>query len=211
MTRKIQVLIVDDHNMIRKGLNILLNDLEDIEVVAEASDGQYALDICRQQQIDVVLMDVLMPRMDGVEATTMIMKFCPETKVIALTSVIDEESFQNMIGAGAKGYLTKDISGDELARSIRKVQMGQSILSPQAAHMLILVTTRPTSVGHDLTERENEILALLCRGLSNGEIGMELNISSSTVKNHVSNILNKLGAVSRTQAAAIAVEHKLVK
>lgn len=211
MGSNIRILIVDDHSMVRKGLRVLLSDFEDIDVVAEANDGQYAVDICRQQDVDVVLMDMLMPRMDGIEATTLITQNCPETRVIALTSFSDEDSVQGALKAGAIGYLMKDISGDELADAIRKAHEGQSTLSPQAAHILIQATTRPPSIGHDLTEREREVLALMIEGLSNREIGEELIISSSTVKNHVSNILSKLGTTSRTQAVALAVEHKLVE
>jgi len=207
----IRVLLVDDHSMVRKGLRVLLSDFEDIDVVAEANDGQYAVDMCRQQDVDVVLMDMLMPRMDGIEATALITQNCPKTRVIALTSFSDEESVQGALKAGAIGYLMKDISGDELADAIRKAHEGQSTLSPQAAHILIQATTRPPAIGHDLTEREREVLALMIEGLSNREIGEELIISSSTVKNHVSNILSKLGTTSRTQAVALAVEHKLVE
>lgn len=210
MENKVRVLIVDDHSMVRKGLRVLLDGYDDIEVVAEASDGQYAIDICRQQPVDVVLMDMLMPVVNGIQATQQLLKSSPGIKVIALTSLDDEDTVQGALKAGAMGYLMKDISGDELAEAIRKASIGQSTLSPQAAHVLIQATTRPPAVGHDLTEREREVLALMIEGMSNREIGETLVISSSTVKNHVSNILSKLGTSSRTQAVAFAVEHKLI-
>ncbi|NJL96020.1 MAG: response regulator transcription factor [Anaerolineae bacterium] len=203
-------MIADDHNMVRKGLVVLLEEFEDLRVIGEASDGEYAVDLCRRNCPDVVLMDMIMPRLDGIGATEQIRMLCPDTQVVALTSFIDEEHVQAVLKAGAISYIMKDISGDELANTIRRAHAGDSTLSPQAAQVLIKVTTRPPMLGHDLTEREREVLILMVEGLNNREIGQQLYISSSTVKNHVSSILSKLGTTSRTQAVALAVEHKMV-
>ena len=208
---RIRLMLVDDHNMIRKGLMVLLEEYDDLEMIGEASDGEMAVDNCRRQCPDVVLMDMIMPRMDGVTATRLIRQACPDTQVIALTSFSDEENVQDALKAGAIGYLMKNISGDELANAIRRAHRGESTLAPEAAQMLIHATTRPPSVGHDLTDREREVLALMIDGLNNREIGEQLVISSSTVKNHVSSILSKLGTTSRTQAVALAVEHHILE
>lgn len=212
MTNKdvIRVVIADDHGIVRKGLSVLLEEYEDLRVVAEASDGEYALNICRKECPDVVLMDMMMPRMDGVIATRKIREACPETQVVALTSFSDEGHIQSVLQAGAIGYLMKDVSGDELAGAIRRAYAGESTLSPKAAQVLIQATTRPPMLGHDLTEREREVLALMISGLNNREIGERLIISSSTVKNHVSSILSKMATTSRTQAVALAVEFKIL-
>jgi two-component system, NarL family, response regulator LiaR len=207
----IKVMIVDDHNMVRKGLVVLLEDFEDLEVIAEAGDGEYAVSLCHKACPDVVLMDMIMPRMDGIAATRAIREVCTDTQVIALTSFSDEEHVQAVLRAGAIGYLMKDVSGDELANAIRRAHAGESTLSPEAAQILIRATTRPPDIGHDLTERERDVLVLMIEGLSNREIGERLVISSSTVKNHVSSILSKLGTTSRTQAVALAVEHRIVE
>jgi len=209
-TNKIKVLIADDHNMVRKGLVVLLEDYEDIEIVANVGDGQMAYDRSRQLCPNVVLMDIVMPHMDGIEATRLIREACPETQVIALTSLRDDEAVKNVLEAGAISYLMKDISGDDLAEAIRRAHSGESTLAPSAAQVLIQATVRPPALGHDLTPRERDVLALMIEGLHNGEIGDRLGISRSTVKNHVSSILSKLHTDSRTHAVALAVEHKLL-
>lgn len=208
---QIRVLIVDDHNMVRKGLITLLEEFDDLMVMGEAGDGEMAVHACRESCPDVVLMDMLMPRMDGVTAIARIRQVCPQTQLIALTSFSDETNVQNALKAGAISYLMKNVSGDELANAIRRAHEGQSTLAPEAAQILIKATTRPPAPGHDLTERELEVLALMIEGLNNREIGERLIISSSTVKNHVSSILSKLGTTSRTQAVALAVEHKIIE
>ncbi len=210
-TEKIRVLLVDDHDIVRKGLSVLLENFDDIQIVNQANDGAAALSACKQGGIDVVLMDMVMPRMDGVTATTQITHACPEVRIIALTSFGDEENVQAALKAGAIGYLLKNVTGEELANAIRRAYAGQSTLAPEAAQVLIRATTRPPSVGHDLTEREREVLSLMIEGLSNREIAERLVISSSTVKNHVSNILSKLGTISRTQAVALAVESRIIR
>lgn len=207
---RIRVLIVDDHNMVRKGLRTLLEEFDDVEVIAEAADGEMAVDLVKSQCPDVVLMDMVMPRMNGVDATVNIRRHCPNTQIVALTSFSDEDNVQAALKAGVVGYLMKNVSGDELASAIRRAHAGQSTLAPEAAQVLIRATTRPPALGHDLTERELEVLALMIEGLNNREIGEQLVISSSTVKNHVSSILAKLGTTSRTQAVALAVEHRII-
>lgn len=207
----IRIIIADDHKMVRTGLVVLLEEFDDLEVIAEAGDGEYAVDLCRRDCPDVVLMDMKMPRMDGIEATAKLRGYCPNTKVVILTSFTEEEDVQAALQAGALGYIMKDVSGDELANAIRRAHAGQSTLSSPAAQALIKAATRPPALGHDLTDREYEVLELMARGLNNREIGEQLYISSSTVKNHVSSILNKLGTTSRTQAVALAVENKIIE
>ncbi len=207
----IRVIVIDDHTMVRKGLIVLLENFPDIEVVGEGNNGQIAVDLVRTKQPDVVLMDMIMPRMDGVEATNAIRRGNPETQVIMLTSFSEEQKVQDALKAGAISYLMKNVSGDELATAIRRAYEGQSTLAPEAAQALIRFTTRPPAIGADLTERELEVLSLMTEGLNNREIAERLVISSSTVKNHVSNILEKLGSSSRTAAVALAIENKIIK
>lgn len=206
----ITVLIVDDHNMVRKGLSVLLGEFPDLAVAGEAADGEIAVEFCRRNCPDVVLMDMLMSRMDGITATRLIREVCPATQVIVLTSFNEDNQVQEALKAGAIGYLMKNISGDELATAIRRAHEGQSTLAPEAAQVLIRAAVQPPAPGHDLTEREREVLGLMIEGLNNREIGERLIISSSTVKNHVSSILSKLGTTTRTQAVALAVEHKML-
>lgn len=208
---KIRVLITDDHDMVRKGLMVLLDNFEDIEVVGEAGNGQAAVDFCRRTPVDVVLMDLIMPRVNGIEATAQLHSAVPDTHVIVLTSFSEDENVQEALKAGATGYLLKNVTGDELANAIRKARDGQSTLAPEAAQALIRATTRPPALGYDLTEREREVLSLMLGGLNNREIAEQLVISSSTVKNHVSSILAKLGTTSRTHAVALAIENKIVQ
>ena len=207
---KIRIALADDHDMVRKGLRVLLEQFEDMEIVGEAKDGQAAVDLCRRINPDVLLLDMLMPRTDGLTALAALRQHCPQTQVIALTSFSDQDTVQNAIKGGAIGYLMKHVSGDELANAIRKAYQGQSTLAPEAAQVLIRAATQPPRIGFDLTEREREVLALMIEGLNNREIAERLIISSSTVKNHVSSILSKLGTVSRTQAVAVAVEHGIL-
>lgn len=208
---QIRVLIVDDHDMVRKGLRVLLENFDELSVIGETGDGMAAADFCRNNTVDVVLMDMLMPRMDGVEATKLVREVSPETQVIALTSFENDEYVEKALKAGAIGYLMKNISGSNLAEAIRKACSGESTLAPEAAQILIRATTRPMPLGHDLTEREREVLVYMIQGLNNRQIGERLVISGSTVKNHVSSILSKLNTTSRTQAVALAVEHKIIE
>jgi NarL family two-component system response regulator LiaR len=206
-TDDIRVLIVDDHQMVREGLKVLLSTYADIEVVGEAANGLEALDQCRLVAPDVVLMDVQMPVMDGPAATAEIGLICPDVRVIALTSFIDQESVEKALDAGAIGYLLKDARPEALTQAIRDAVDGRGTIDSSVAR--VLMDRRQDAVGADLTPREREVLALLAGGLSNREIAERLTLSVGTVRLHVSNILAKLGAPNRTTAAAIAMKHGL--
>lgn len=208
--KPIRVLIVDDHKMVRRGLRAFLLSFDDFELVGEAANGQEACVHCQSLQPDVVLMDLVMPDMDGVVATQTIRTQYPKTQVIALTSFPEEAMVQDAIKAGAIAYLLKDVDADELAMAIRSASQGRPTLAPEAAQALIHATTRSPQPGHDLTAREREVLALMVEGCSNRAIAQHLTITDSTVKFHVSNILSKLGVDSRTEAVSLALQQKLV-
>lgn len=206
----IRILIADDHGIVRQGLRMYLQFDTDLDVVGEASDGKEALDLARQLQPDLVLMDILMPGMDGLEATAAIRRELPDTEVIVLTSVLDNAIIHQAIRAGAIGYLLKDTGSDELCRAIHAAVAGQVQLSRSVALRL--------AAHHDevrflqtLTEREMDVLRQIVRGCSNKEIALGLFIAEKTVKAHVSSILSKLGAASRTQAVLIAIRSGLAK
>lgn len=205
----IRLLLVDDHAVVRQGLKMFLRGESDIVIIGEAANGIQAVQMVRELKPDVVLMDILMPGMGGVEATTLIRKEFPDTEVIALTSVLEDRSVVGAIRAGAIGYLLKDTDGPELLRAIRAAFEGQVQLSPQAAARLMREVRAPESP-EKLTERETEVLRLLAQGLANKEIARRLQIGDKTVKTHVSNIFGKLGVVSRTQAALYAASIGLV-
>lgn len=207
----IKVLLVDDHTVVRSGLGAVLTVCDDLELIGEAGDGEEAIEFCEHNRPDVVLMDLLMPRMDGVAATRAIKGRWPDVKVIVLTSFKEKEYVEGALKAGAVGYLLKNVSAEELVVSVRRAVAGQPSLSPEAAQVLIQKVNEPPLPGHDMTEREREILALMVEGLSNSDIAERLIVSQSTVKFHVSNVLSKLGVASRTEAVALAVKHKLVK
>lgn len=207
---KISVMLVDDHDMLRSGLKVFLDTFDDMELVGEASDGEQAVWYCRELTPDVVLMDLNMPRMDGIEAIKRIHGESPDIKVVVFTSFVDDEIVHHALQAGAVGYLLKDSGTQELHQAILRAHQGKSTLAPQATQALVSATIKPPRVGHDLTDREVQILELLVQGLSNSEIGEQLYISRSTVKNHISNIFGKLQANSRTEAAVIAVQHGVV-
>jgi NarL family two-component system response regulator LiaR len=209
-TKLIRVMLVDDHAVVRSGLATFLMASEDMELVGEASSGEQAISMCSQADPDVVLMDLVMPGMDGATATRKIRESCPEIQVIALTSFKEQELVQSALQAGAIGYLLKDISADELANAIRAAYAGKPTLAPEAAQALIQATRLPAEkIGFDLTEREREVLGLMIEGLNNTEIADRLFVSRSTAKFHVSSILSKLRASSRTEAVAVALQNNL--
>jgi len=205
----IRVLITDDHGVVRQGLRMFLSLDPDIQVVGEASDGREALEMSRELVPDVVLMDLLMPVMDGIEATRAIRSALPEVEVIALTSVLEDASVTDAIRAGAIGYLLKGTNVEELHRAVRGAAEGRVQLAPEAAARLMREVRAPESP-EALTARETEVLELLARGHANKQIASSLYVSEKTVKAHVSAILKKLGVQSRTQAALHAVETGLV-
>jgi NarL family two-component system response regulator LiaR len=207
MSDPIRVLIADDHPVVRGGLKTFLATVDGIEVVGEASDGAEAIALANELQPDVVLMDLAMPNVDGIEATQQIRG----PKVIALTSFATDDKVFPAIRAGAVGYLLKESGPDDLADAIRKVAAGESILSPSIASKLMheVAAATPTAHRTDLTSRERDVIRLIARGMSNREIARELDVAEKTVKTHVSNILAKLGLADRTQAALYAVEHGL--
>jgi NarL family two-component system response regulator LiaR len=206
----IRVLLVDDHTMVRRGLATFLQVFDDMELAGEAAGGEAAIQLCDRIRPDVILMDLVMPGMDGVEATRAIREQFPTVQVIALTSFKKGELVQNALQAGAIGYLLKDVSADELAQAIRAAHAGRGTLSPEASQALVQATTRPQAPGQDLTERERDVLALMIEGLNNTEIAEELVVSPSTIKSHVSHILAKLDVSSRTEAVALAVQHEIL-
>jgi DNA-binding NarL/FixJ family response regulator len=205
----IRILIADDHGVVRQGLRMFLALDPEFEIVGEAADGAQAVRLAQEIQPDVVLMDLVMPGMDGIEATRAIRARLPDTEVIALTSVLEDDKVVGAIRAGAIGYLLKNTDADDLARAIKAAAAGQVQLSPQAAARLMREVRAPESP-EALTDREREVLQLVARGQSNKEIARSLQIGEKTVKTHVSNILAKLGVPSRTQAALYAVRTGLV-
>jgi two-component system, NarL family, response regulator LiaR len=208
--RATRIAIVDDHAMVRSGLAAFLSVADDLELVGEADNGQQALRLCAEERPDVVLMDLVMPGMDGVQATRAIRERFPDIRVIALTSFPEDRLVQEVLEAGALSYLLKNVGADELARAIRAAREGRSTLAPEAAQVLIHRATHQPSPGHDLSPREREVLALMVQGLSNPDIADRLVVGRSTIKFHVSSILGKLGVQSRTEAVAMAVQHRLV-
>jgi len=207
---KIRVMLVDDHAVVRRGLSAFFLTSDDLQLVGEATSGEEGVQLCDNLQPDVVLMDLVMPGMGGVEATRAIREHWPHIRVIALTSFETDELVQGALQAGAISYLLKNVSALELSEAIRAAHAGRSTLAPEATKVLVRTPEQSRAPGQDLTAREREVLALVVQGLSNDEIGERLALSHSTVKFHVSNILSKLGATSRAHAVALAVQHKLV-
>ena len=208
--RPIKVMIVDDHAVVRSGLSAFLLAFDDLEHVGDATGGADAVSKCMSLRPDVVLMDLVMPEVDGAEATRRIKEACPEVQVIALTSYKEDDLVQGALKAGAISYLLKNVTADELADAIRGAHAGRSTLAPEAARVLIKAATEPAQ-DEGLTSRELEILRLMVHGDSNPDIAEKLFVSRSTVKFHVSNILMKLGTATRTEAVAVAVQRRLVE
>ena len=210
---KIRVMIVDDHAVVRQGLRSFLELQDDIEVVGEAADGAEAVAVAKETLPDVILMDLVMPGMDGVAATRAISTAVPSARVLVLTSFSEDEKVFASIKAGAHGYLMKDVLPPELVKAIRTVHRGEAQLHPEIARKLMNEFSSPAPVQpkHDLTERELEVLRLIAQGKSNKEIAEELVLSEKTVKTHVSNILQKLHLSDRTQAAVYALKQRLVE
>jgi two-component system, NarL family, response regulator LiaR len=209
-TQPIRVMLVDDHTMVRRGLATFLKVFDDLELAGEADSGEAAVLLCGQVLPDVILMDMMMPDMDGPTATRLIRQKFPKVRVLALTSFKEQDLVQNALQAGAIGYLLKDVSADELARAIRDAHSGRATLSPAAAQALVNAANQPPAPGQDLTERERAVLALMIEGLNNTQIAGRLVVSPSTIKTHVSHILSKLGVASRTEAVALAVRYRLI-
>ena len=218
MADPIRILLVDDQKLIREGLRILLEMEPDLRIVGEAADGQAGLDAYEQHQPDVVLMDVRMPGLDGVEATWRLRERWPEARVIILTTFDDDEYVFEGLRAGARGYLLKDVSGHELAEAVRTVVGGGTLIAPSVARKVVAEFARvappareaDAGLAEPLSEREREILALVAQGLSNREIAERLSLAQGTVKNYVTTLLQKLGARDRTQAALRARELGLI-
>jgi two-component system, NarL family, response regulator LiaR len=207
----IRVLVVDDHAVVRKGLKAFIKSYPDLQCVGEAVDGEEAVAFSKSLRPDVVLMDLVMPKMDGETAIRIIKKDFPEIQVIALTSFNENNLIQKVLQSGAIGYLLKNASGEELVQAVRSAAQGQPTLAPEAAKHLIDRVVNPNQPGSDLTVRELEILQLMAEGLNNPEIAEQLSVSRSTVKFHVSNILSKFGTSSRIRAIAIAIQNHLIK
>jgi NarL family two-component system response regulator LiaR len=208
-TETIRVMIVDDHPIVRDGLKSVLFAADDMDLAGEASDGREVLARYEESQPDVILMDVVMPGMNGLETTRAILDQNPGAKIVVLTTFPDDKLIQEALEAGAMGYLLKNAPADTLADAIRSAFAGEPTLAPEVTQSLIRARTGPPKLGHDLSKREKEVLSLLVEGLNNDEIAERLMISSGTVRHHVSACISKLGAANRTHAAALAVEHQL--
>lgn len=208
--QKIKVLIVDDHPIVRDGLKNLLLVFDDLQQIGEAENGTSAVAFCSKETPDVILMDIMMPEMDGIRAAEIITRQYPQVKIIMLTSYTEDDRVQEALEAGAIGYVIKDISVDALADAIRTAHDGQSVLAPQATKALVRASTKPPTPGNDLSKRELQVLELVVGGMSNEQIAKKLVISPATARHHVSACIQKLGAANRAQAASLAVRHNLV-
>jgi two-component system, NarL family, response regulator LiaR len=209
-SQPIRVMLVDDHTMVRRGLATFLKVFDDLQLAGEAEGGEAAVRLCAEVKPDVILMDMVMPDMDGATATRLIRQQFPQVQILALTSFKKGALIKNALEAGAIGYLLKDISADELVNAIRAAHAGRATLSPEAAQALVQVSNQLPIPGLDLTGREREVLALMVEGLNNTQIAGRLKVSPSTSKSHVSNILAKLGVASRTEAVTLALRNHLL-
>jgi len=213
MSQAIRVLIVDDHTIVRKGIRALLAEIEGIEVVGEADNGQEAVTQAETLHPDVILMDLAMPKMDGIEATRQIKASQPESRILVMTSFAADDKVFPAIKAGALGYLLKESTPEDLVQAIHQIHRGESSLHPTIARKVLQEITHPSDrppTPNPLTEREAEVLRLVAQGLSNQDIARKLNISDPTVRTHVSNILSKLHLATRIQAALYALREGLV-
>jgi two-component system, NarL family, response regulator LiaR len=206
----IRLVIVDDHELVRSGIEMTLGLYDDLVLVAQAASGQAAIAACEETQPDVVLMDLVMPGMDGAEATVEILRRVPHAKVLALTSFSDRELIERALQAGATGYILKNVSAPDLAKAIRQTYAGAPALAPEVAGVLMRAMTAPAAPGATLSDRELEVVGLVARGLTNAEIADQLVVSLSTVKTHMSSILAKLGASGRAELVAIAMREHLI-
>lgn len=207
----IRVVIADDHNVVRKGIRDLLSDEDDIDVVGEARNGQEAVDLATALLPDVVVMDIAMPEMTGVEATRQIRALTPAVRVLVLTAYDDDPYIYGLLDAGATGYILKTAESREIVRAVRATAAGQSAIDPAVAPRLIARITHPAAGGDTLTERELDVLRRAARGLTNKQIGADLAISDRTVQNHLANIYAKLGVASRTEAVTAGLQRQLIK
>jgi NarL family two-component system response regulator LiaR len=208
--KTIRILLVDDHAVVRSGLSKFLMVNKDLELVGEACDGAEAVTMVSLHKPDVVLMDLMMPGVDGITATREIHHKFPQVKVIALTSFSEQNMVQGALQAGAAGYLQKNVTAVELANAIRSAHAGRMTLSAEAAQVLAQSVTQPHLPGNELTERERDVLKCMVEGLNNNEIAERLIVSLGTVKFHISNIFQKLGVDSRVEAVKLSIERKLV-
>ena len=209
-TGPIRVLIVDDQDIIRTGLALVVEEYEDIELIGTASNGIEALRVCETLTPDVVLLDLIMPGMDGVTTIHNLRTRYPSIRIVVLTSSDEEKLVQKALHAGALSYLVKNVSVPALIDAIRAAYHGKSTLTQEAAQVLVGAIQRPPALGHDLSQREMETLRLMIRGLKNHEVAQQMMVSTSTVKKHVSSILSKLGVTNRLEAATLALEHQIV-
>ena len=209
-SKNIRILIADDHLITRNGIKTFISVYDDLTLVGEAANGAEAITMCDEVSPDVILMDIDMPVIDGIEATVKIREKCPNIKIIALTSYVDKKLVTGILKAGAISYIIKNISPDELVKTIRDAYLGKTTFSSEASKAVVEELTNPSQERFNLTGKEHEVLKLLSKGSSNKDIAKELFISSHTVKFHISNILNKLGAVSRTEAVFVATKNNLV-
>jgi NarL family two-component system response regulator LiaR len=205
----IRIMLVDDHAMVRRGLATFLSVYDDFLLVGEAENGAEAITCCAKTLPNVILMDMMMPGMDGTDATRAIRKQFPDVKILALTSFKESKLIKNALAAGAIGYLLKDVTAEDLAWAIRSAHAGRATLSQAAAQALAQTASQPPAPGQDLTDRERTVLGLMVEGLNNTQIAGKLTVSPSTVKSHVSNILSKLGVASRTEAVTLALRNGL--
>jgi len=210
-SRQIKVMLVDDHSMVRRGLVAFLKNETDLDIIAEAQDGREAIEKCKDAEPDVILMDLVMPSLGGVAATRMILDRWPDIRILALTSFQEKDLVQEALQAGATGYLLKNVSGEELADAIRSTFAGKPTLAKEAVESLIQPEPTESTLGEDLTRREHDVLSLLVKGLSNPEIAVQLSVSRSTIKSHVSSILTKLGVSNRAEAITLAIEKKIAQ